>query len=610
MIVKTIILLLITSITLYAQEIKVNESIIIKPQAKEDRVRASHILLKTEIKAKKLISLLSRLKDDDLNGRFAELARSESEGPSKVHGGDLGYFGPGMMVPEFNDAVFAMEVGTITPHPVKTAFGYHIILLTDKKSSSTDPNSIDSSLDFDVIVKRRIESELKNIKRPNRNLQIQKDMFETQAEFETRVALIKSKQKIEIENFKRELPQKQALIQKEAIQHALKIKYGKPLLNNIKYDAENEYFVADLSFECKTDYKEKVAIKVPLKEAKKLYESINTIQPEAIFHYDNKSIMLKRIELPFKDKKYLAQFTDQNIDNTRVAVNIASDSEIDMSFSPSVTIAASEITSLDTSKLKSFNDLDKLLTNAQQAIQDKTKWLFVIGIEQYEFTDNISYAKRSAEMFTKTAQKTLGIPKTNSYIMLNSHASQTHIKTNMKKMLRRVKTGDTIYFYYNGHGIPVPSQNNEPYLLSYETEPDFVQDEKFFSLQNIYSTLSDSKANKVIAIVDSCFSGVTDAKAILKGVAATRVIAKRTKFNQDKMVVLSAGKAHQYSNAYNKKGHRLFSFYVMKNMLEGDKDIKTLYKDTKAQTYQTSLEEYGDGRTQEPTIEGNARMSL
>ena len=151
-------------------------------------------------------------------------------------------------------------------------------------------------------------------------------------------------------------------------------------------------------------------------------------------------------------------------------------------------------------------------------------------------------------------------------------------------------------------------------MLTSDSEPDFVADfvadEKFFSLENFYSKLSDSKANKVIAVVDSCFSGVTDGKAVLKGVAAARVIPKLIKFNQDKMVVLSAGKRHQYSNGYNQKGHRLFSFYIMKNILEGNNDIKTLYKNSKSQTYDTSLEEYGDLRVQEPSIVGNFGLSL
>lgn len=77
-----------------------------------------------------------------------------------------------------------------------------------------------------------------------------------------------------------------------------------------------------------------------------------------------------------------------------------------------------------------------------------------------------------------------------------------------------------------------------------------------------------------------------------------------------RFVVMSAGKSHQYSNGYNQKGHRLFSFYVMKDLIEGKNDAIGLFNDVKEQTYTTSLKEYGDLRVQEPTIDGNFRLSL
>ena len=65
---------------------------------------------------------------------FAALAKQYSEDPgSKRKGGELSEFGPGMMVKEFEDAAYKLEVGQLS-EPVKSSFGYHIIKLTDKKS--------------------------------------------------------------------------------------------------------------------------------------------------------------------------------------------------------------------------------------------------------------------------------------------------------------------------------------------------------------------------------------------------------------------------------------------------------------------------------------------
>ena len=89
-------------------------------------VKASHILVPTETKAKTLKTMINEGED------FAYLARQYSQCPSKSIGGDLGYFGRGMMVKPFEDAVFDMEVGQVS-EPVQTQFGWHLIQLTDKK---------------------------------------------------------------------------------------------------------------------------------------------------------------------------------------------------------------------------------------------------------------------------------------------------------------------------------------------------------------------------------------------------------------------------------------------------------------------------------------------
>lgn len=87
---------------------------------------ASHILVETEDEAAALI--------DELNGGadFAELAREKSTGPSGPNGGELGWFGPGMMVQPFEEAVMGMEDGAVAG-PIQTQFGWHVVKLNDAR---------------------------------------------------------------------------------------------------------------------------------------------------------------------------------------------------------------------------------------------------------------------------------------------------------------------------------------------------------------------------------------------------------------------------------------------------------------------------------------------
>lgn len=88
------------------------------------KVRASHILVKNEDEA---MRLLTRLQD---GADFAKLAKQHSTGPSGAKGGDLGWFEKGVMVPEFESAAFKLKVGQFS-RPIKTVFGWHLIELVD-----------------------------------------------------------------------------------------------------------------------------------------------------------------------------------------------------------------------------------------------------------------------------------------------------------------------------------------------------------------------------------------------------------------------------------------------------------------------------------------------
>lgn len=98
-----------------------------------EQVRARHILVKTEEAAKQVIGELNAGAD------FADLARVRSTGPTADTGGDLGYFIRGEMAPAFSEAAFALEPGTYTLTPVQTDFGWHVILVEDRRLADPPP---------------------------------------------------------------------------------------------------------------------------------------------------------------------------------------------------------------------------------------------------------------------------------------------------------------------------------------------------------------------------------------------------------------------------------------------------------------------------------------
>jgi peptidyl-prolyl cis-trans isomerase C len=95
----------------------------------EEEIRASHILVASEADARAVITEIRRPGAD-----FAEVARRRSTDPGARNGGDLGFFKRGDMIPEFEQAAFAMRPGEISSAPVRTQFGWHVIRLEERRA--------------------------------------------------------------------------------------------------------------------------------------------------------------------------------------------------------------------------------------------------------------------------------------------------------------------------------------------------------------------------------------------------------------------------------------------------------------------------------------------
>jgi peptidyl-prolyl cis-trans isomerase C len=139
----------------------------------KEKVHARHILVKSSSDAEDIIKAFKGLSGDKLKSDFIALAKLKSTGPSAVKGGELGYVARDQMVKPFNDALFAMRIGTVSSEPVQTQFGYHVIYAEDKKPAR--------KASFDE-VKNFVENKLK--------------MERFKVVMEKKMAVLKSKAKI------------------------------------------------------------------------------------------------------------------------------------------------------------------------------------------------------------------------------------------------------------------------------------------------------------------------------------------------------------------------------------------------------------------------------
>jgi hypothetical protein len=465
------------------------------------------------------------------------------------------------------------------------------------------PKLVKSQFESKEVFQRRVQSEMKK-----RDFMLERLQKNYRTDVEARNKIIESIEK-EQKNRLKNINSKKIFLIKEKFQ-----KYFSPYLDNPRYDAETQSLYADLKLKNFNDYIRKLKFKVSNSKAKEIFNQIkgNRANIYVKLNVKDNKVKLKEVSL---NSIHVGMLTESNYQPKKMEVSLqakkinAIEDELQ---SPNLKDKYQTVGftySENGKKLSNYqDDLPNLLSAVSSASKDSTKWLFVIGVEDYDKTDNVVYSKRSADLFAKVAQKTLGVTDRNSYIITGNQATTGTIEDTLIRMLENVKLGDTIYFFYSGHGIPI-LPNRTPYMLPKDRDPDFIKRKSFFKMNNIYKLLSTSKANKIIAIMDSCFSGSTDGKSVFKGVAGSVLVPKKVTFDQQKMVILTAGRDRQFSNMYPKRGHRLFSYFVMKSLLEGKRSVKDVYN-TIYPNVKSVSNGFGDLKRQEPTINGNEGLSF
>ncbi len=200
----------------------------------------------------------------------------------------------------------------------------------------------------------------------------------------------------------------------------------------------------------------------------------------------------------------------------------------------------------------------------------------IIGNEDYKSFQgglnseiNVSYAVIDAEIFSKYAHQTLGIPTKNITLIKNGTAGQ--MKQAFAKMNKIAKAFDgkaEFIFYYAGHGLP-DEISKKPYLIPVDVNG---SDLSFaISLDEALNTLSEHPHTRITVFLDACFTGGGRKENLI----ASRGVKIRPKspFVKGNLIMFSASSGNQSAFAYDEKAHGMFTYFLLKKLQESEGKI-------------------------------------
>ena len=460
--------------------------------------------------------------------------------------------------------------------------------------------------------------------------------FEKPDDFIARVEIAQNQYKQAMELFYDSEQQKKSDLQREINQRrsylptlsrlytqaAIRKTIGQPEFNLVKYNAITEYFPGRIIPSQQTDLFKGITIASdePIETARDIKPLLKMAKPVLVFTFNNQEIQLSNVLLELPDHKIIeVRLIEDSVDQQFASYQVPEIeySELD---STGLSTAASVVEGKTEVLLKSIDPEIKRLKNAlvnaelannqaaisrlkkdiqqfestlQQSFDDDLKVLLakvkpvqenpnyyavVVGINKYAKTINVDYADRSAQLFTQVLNKVLGVPKANIVALYNEEATSGNIKTRLKYRGSKIRKTDRLFFFYAGHGIPSPINNGEPYLLAHDMDAGYASFDEDMKLTSIWQALTSSGQGEVIAFMDSCFSGKTDNRSVYEGIAPG--LLKRAKFDHfsaDNLLVFTAGNEHQFASYYPEKGHRLFSYFLLKGLMKGYRKPNDLY---------------------------------
>lgn len=198
----------------------------------------------------------------------------------------------------------------------------------------------------------------------------------------------------------------------------------------------------------------------------------------------------------------------------------------------------------------------------------------IIGIEKYRDLPSSEYSQNDARI-VKMYLTALGFRERNIMFITNDKATLSDINKSIESWLpNRANKNSTLFIYYSGHGAPEP-KTGEAYIVPYDGDPNYLTTTGY-PLKRLYEKLGSFSASQVIVVLDSCFSGTGGRSVLAKGARPLVMMAESPTLSPN-MAIMTATQGSQISSSSPDKRHGIFTYYFLKAIKDGKKDLAEIY---------------------------------
>ena len=211
----------------------------------------------------------------------------------------------------------------------------------------------------------------------------------------------------------------------------------------------------------------------------------------------------------------------------------------------------------------SISDVDVNIPVSRR--NQENTFALIIANENYKRESNVPYAINDGNVFRKYCLETIGIPQSNVHYIEDATLNDIRAELNWIKKVSEVYGGEaSLIIYYAGHGIPDES-TMESYILPVDAYGSDIT--TAYSLQTLYSSLSEFPTKSTVVFLDACFSGAQRSGEMLN---SSRGVAIKAKPNTPigNMVVFSASTGDETAYPYTDQCHGMFTYFLLKKLQE------------------------------------------